>query len=82
MKVWILVVNHRHGLTVSAHRSFDGASACLYEYVSDWWDKEMANAFAGLLKPLPEDAEEAIATYFEHMADSEWYEIHDAEVED
>lgn len=66
-----LVVEHRHGTNVSVHPDTDAARRALLDYVTDWWADECPN------ESQPDDAKEAIETYFD-AASGESYSITDA----
>lgn len=37
MKIWVLVIEHRHGFNHYANRTIDGVYQTLYDYVNEWW---------------------------------------------
>jgi hypothetical protein len=74
-EVFVLVIEHRHGNNITAHRTEDGARAWVRSYVGDWWDQEInggKDEADALL--IPEDDAEAIRHYFENV-EGEFYEI-------
>ena len=72
--VFVLVVEHDHGVDVWAHSTKDKAEASLEEYVRSWWDQEMDD------EPIPTDRWEAITEYFE-ATESECWRITDLEID-
>lgn len=74
-KVWVLTIEHRHGVSVSAHRSESGAEAALFGYVEEEWKVEMDD------RPMPESQGEAVDLYFDAVPD-EHRAIHELRVED
>lgn len=69
MKVWIAVVEHRHGQNVYAARTKRKLLDQLYAYVKQWWESEIPN------EELPPNAslQDAIDRYFE-LVGHEWLE--------
>lgn len=57
--VTVVTIDHRHGTTVSAHRTEEGAQRVLHEHAETWWH-ELADDPG----PVPEDAAAAIEEYF------------------
>lgn len=63
--VTVVTIDHRHGTTVSAHRTEEGAQRVLHEHAETWWH-ELADDPG----PVPEDAAAAIEEYFaRHSSD-------------
>lgn len=73
MKVWVLVIEHRHGFDVFVHRTQEGARQRLLAFVLEWWDREMDGA------PQPDSPDLAIDMYFEEN-DREFYSLDDCVV--
>ena len=69
MKVWMAVVEHRHGQNVYAARTKRGLLDQLYEYVQEWWDSEIPD------EEMPTDLprKEVIDLYFSQVG-HEWLE--------
>ena len=63
MKIWIAVIEHRHGQNVYAARTKKKLMDQLYAYVKQWWESEIPNE--ELLKKLPHKA--AVEQYFERV---------------
>lgn len=68
-EVWVLAINHRHGVDTFAHASEAAAHAQLDDYVQTWWDDEVVG------HDMPEDSEERIRLYFGEFVPAESYEI-------
>ena len=69
MKIWIAVVEHRHGQNVYAARTKGKLLDELYDYVKQWWDSEIPDE--ELPKRLSKRA--AVDFYFERVG-HEWLE--------
>ncbi len=67
-EVYLLVIDHKRGTDISAHRTAEGAANALRAYCADWWDKESGG------KPRPSD-NDLIDSYFTETDYSENYEI-------
>jgi len=69
MKIWIAVIEHRHGQNVYAARTKRNLVDQLYAYVKQWWESEIPD------EELPAKASkrEAVDLYFEHVG-HEWLE--------
>ena len=69
MKIWLAVVEHRHGQNVYADRTKRGLLDQLYEYVQEWWESEIPN------EDMPTDLprKEVIDQYFSKVG-HEWLE--------
>lgn len=72
-EVFVLVIEHRHGFDVTAHRTQDGALDTVHGYVAQWWDQEINGGRADKT-PMPADRDEAIRDYFE-MVEGEWHTV-------
>ena len=70
MRIWIAVVEHRHGQNVYAARTKRKLLDQLYTYVKQWWESEIPD------EELPADLpkKDAVDRYFEHVG-HEWLEI-------
>ena len=75
-RIWVLSIEHRHGIDHSAHRTEEGARVALLSYVDEWWH-ELAERDFG---PPPTDPQERIARYFEDSND-EFYTLADTELQ-
>lgn len=73
MKVHVLVINHRHGINISAHDTARGAEEEVGRYVADEWDDEIK-------EPYPKDSSTAIKAYFEKV-ESESAEIEELTIQ-
>lgn len=75
MKVWVLVIDHKHGTDVSGHASRSAADKANLEYCDEWWGRE----FPDSEKP-PEDA--LAKEYWRRMSDGgeEWHMLEEREV--
>jgi hypothetical protein len=64
MKIWIAVVEHRHGQNVYAARTKGKLLDQIYAYVKQWWESEIPD------EELPADLpkKDAVDRYFEHVA--------------
>ena len=69
MKVWIAVVEHRHGQNVYAARTKKALVRQLYEYVEEWWASEVPDE--EWPADLPRQA--VVDRYFERVG-HEWLE--------
>ena len=69
MKVWIAVIEHRHGQNVYAAKTKKALVGQLYEYVVEWWAREIPD------EELPADLSKqaAVDRYFERVG-HEWLE--------
>ncbi len=69
MKIWIAVLEHRHGQNVYAATTKKKLVNQLYGYVVDWWDSEITSEAlpAGLSK------QDTIDRYFD-LCQHEWLE--------
>ena len=69
MKIWIAVVEHRHGQNVYAAKTKRKLLDQLYAYVKQWWESEIPDEelSAGLSK------KDAVDRYFEYVG-HEWLE--------
>ena len=63
MKIWIAVVEHRHGQNVYAARTKKKLVDQLYDYVKQWWESEIPD------EELPADLpkQQAVERYFEQV---------------
>ncbi len=64
--IHILIISHRYGQNIEAHRSENSALSGLYDYVSEWWDESLDTRY-GRFETL--DRTQAIASYFDAQAD-------------
>jgi len=69
MKIWMAVVEHRHGQNVYAAKTKRKLVDQLYDYVKQWWESEIPD------EELPAKASkrEVVDSYFEHVS-HEWLE--------
>ena len=73
--VYILAIEHEHGINVWAFSSPANRDKMLVAYVNEWWDKDGPN------KTKPGDNEELIDEYFFHADSIESYTLHEAEID-
>ncbi len=66
MKVYVLVIDNRHGTTIDAFDSQEKLDACLADYCADSWTWD---------DPCPEDREAMIEAYWERQSNygEEWH---------
>ena len=69
MKVWIAVVEHRHGQNMYAARTKRKLLDQLYAYVKQWWESEIPNEEL----PAKVSRTDAVNRYFERVG-HEWLE--------
>ena len=69
MKIWIAVVEHRHGQNVYAARTKAKLMDQLYAYVKQWWESEMPDEEL----PVKLSKKNAVDRYFERVG-HEWLE--------
>jgi hypothetical protein len=69
MIVYLVSIEHDHGINHSLHRTEDEARAEVYEFVECWWENELS-----LPSAMPGDRDEAIEAYFEGV-ERESYEV-------
>ena len=69
MKVWVAVVEHRHGQNVYAAKTKKALVGQLYEYVEEWWASEIPDE--ELPAHLPQQV--VVDRYFESVG-HEWLE--------
>ena len=69
MRIWIAVVEHRHGQNVYAARTKRKLLDQLYAYVKQWWESEIPD------DELPANVshQDAVNRYFERVG-HEWLE--------
>jgi hypothetical protein len=74
-KVWVLVIDHKHGTNVSTHPSRADLDAALYNYCDEWWDRE----FGAETRPADD---KLVSRYWDKMNESgeEWHVIEECEV--
>ena len=74
MKVWVLIIDHKHGTDASVHVSRPAANKALFDYCNEWWPHEFEGS-----KP-PDD--ELVSEYWDHMSNrgEEWHCIEECEV--
>ena len=68
MKVWVAVVEHRHGHTVYVAKTKQNLTDQLYDYVRRWWESEIPD------EELPAKASkrEIVDLYFEGVRHETW----------
>ena len=72
-KVWVLVIEHKHGTDIYVNATEERARKALYEYCAASWDEWM-DKHHGFLKDLKRD--DVIDAYFnpdQVALDPEWY---------
>ena len=75
MTIFILVIHHKHGASISAFYHQEDALDALAKYVAREWSREIDRDEA-----LPTDEGQAIARYFQLMAGREYYDLNEAEL--
>jgi hypothetical protein len=75
MTVFVLQIEHQHGVNTYAYSTRDLAHKAIEAYVSKWWKKEIGD-------PPPDDltGEDFVEAYFEQV-DEESYEIFTCELD-
>lgn len=77
-KVWILVIDHKHGTTSRVFATAELAEKALLEWCKEWWLPEFGGA------PMPDD-DILVEDYFERMAnrwgDGESYVLEECTLE-
>lgn len=68
-EVWVLTINHNHGLDTFAHACEAAAYAQLDAYVQKWWEHEVTG------HELPDDPDERIRAYFDEFVPHESFAI-------
>lgn len=74
MKVWVLVIDHKHGLTVTAHANEQQAQKALWDWCNEWWEHEL-----GSLPRPANQADDLVDEYFE-LVEYETAHIEECEV--
>ena len=69
MRIWIAVVEHRHGQNVYAAKTKKGLVDQLYDYVKQWWESEIPDDEL----PAKASRREIVDRYFERVS-HEWLE--------
>lgn len=69
MKVWVAIIDHRHGQNVHVAETEEKAVESLYAYVKDWWKDEIPQ------KRLPRNKKhfDVVKQYFELVEDEGFY---------
>lgn len=62
MQVFVLTIEHKHGLDVTAYRTREAADQALADYCSEQWESEMPEG-----ETCPESAIDRVARYFDHV---------------
>jgi|MudIll2142460700_1097286.scaffolds.fasta_scaffold00003_33 hypothetical protein len=81
--IHVLVIEHPHGVDVSAHRSNETAYATLAKYCREFWSE--AQGRTDLSEEPPPGDKETVEAYFgalEDTAKNEHWEIRAVELED
>jgi hypothetical protein len=65
MRVFVLVIEHRHGRNVYAAATRNLAKNLLFAYVEDWWSQECKGS-------MPSRPGRAIKAYFDRVDDESW----------
>ncbi len=60
MKVWVLVIDHKHGVNARVFATKELCDQAVFDWCKEWWPTE----FSG--KPLPAD-DQLVEEYFEGM---------------
>ncbi|SHG87828.1 hypothetical protein [Bradyrhizobium erythrophlei] len=74
-RVWVLVIDHKHGTTVTAHPSRAAADGAVHDHCDEWWDHE----FGAETRPADD---ELVSRYWEKMSErgEEWHVIEECVV--
>jgi hypothetical protein len=64
--VYVVTIEHRHGIDTYVCATNEGAWKQLHDYVKEWWESE---AVPG---EIPEHPPEAVRDYFDHV-ETEFY---------
>ena len=75
MKIWVLVITHKHGEDVTAYRSEVLMKHGLAEFCRQWWSKEF-----GIEKPMPKDDDALVNQYFFQVSETEQYDFHECDL--
>lgn len=73
--VWLLQIDHRHGINTYVCASNEIALGLLDEYVEEWWDSEIGDSVE---KPALRD--HRIEAYFDRMEETEGEESYSLEI--
>ena len=63
-KVYVVSIEHRHGVTVFVHTTIEGAEKALHEWVVENWTSADA---------IPDDRQEAVDRYFDHLSGESYW---------
>jgi hypothetical protein len=66
IRLYILIIEHRYGRTVSAHPTDLDANDAAAAYCREEWAREMGD------KPMPDDPGELICDYFDGSMGESW----------
>jgi len=66
-KVFILIIEHRHGTDVWAHSTREKAEESLEKYVMGWWEEEMDSEM-----PTEMQMWDKITEYFDKVENENW----------
>lgn len=75
-KVYVLVIEHRHGEDLYVCRTTRGARKRLDAYVREWWDYEMGSF------SMPATESERIEEYFLEMSEQRGREFYRIDTQD
>ena len=67
MKVWVLVIDHKHGTDTYVFSTEEKAREHLDAYIFEWWDDD------DTVDPATLTREERVERYFYDHPDNEWY---------
>jgi hypothetical protein len=75
LKVWVLIVDHKHGTNVTAHPTREAAESANRDYCDEWWDRE----FGAETRP---SGDQIAAEYWRRMSErgEEWHLIEECEL--
>lgn len=75
-KVWVLVIDHKHGTVVTAHSSRAALDDELHDYCAEFWEREFGP------EERPADSE-LVERYWERMSErgEEWHVVEECEVD-
>jgi len=76
MTVYVVAIEHKHGMNTSVFETREDAQASLYEYVKEWWDSDGPQG-----EEIPTNASQAIERYFHHDYVTESYTLQECIVQ-
>jgi hypothetical protein len=75
MKVWVLIIDTKHGTDVSAHASKPAADRALFNYCDQFWSQEFS-------EDRPDD-DNLVRAYWDRQSErgEDWYKLEECEVD-